>query len=90
MWLRRAVTFLFAFILDLHAAKTLTMLYCAAFGCKHDSVRYRVVFFSISSGKTDSSEFTIVGGLDGSLHGMLDFVQLISKSRVLKLIYFIN
>ena len=33
----------------------LTMLYCATFECKHDSARYRVVFF-ISSRKTDSSE----------------------------------
>ena len=35
---------LFAFILDLHAAKTLTMMYCAAFGCKHESAKRRVVF----------------------------------------------
>ena len=45
MWLKCAVTFLFAFILDLHASKTLTMLQCAVFGCKHHSVKYRVVFF---------------------------------------------
>ena len=38
MWLR--CTFLFAFILDLHTTKTLTMLLCAAFACKHDSARY--------------------------------------------------
>ena len=37
MWLRCAVTFLFAFILDLRAAKIITMPYCAAFGCKHHS-----------------------------------------------------
>ena len=49
------VTFLFVFILDLHAAKILTMPYCAAFGCKHHSVRYRVAFFKFP-GKTDSSE----------------------------------
>ena len=58
MWLRCAVTFLFAFIFDLHEVKMLTMLYCAAFGCKHDSARYRELSFSISSGKTDSSEAT--------------------------------
>ena len=50
------------FILDLHTAKALTMLYCAEFGCKHDSARYIVelsffieLSFLISSGKTDSS-----------------------------------
>ena len=47
MWLRCAVTFLFAFILDLHTTKTLTMQYCAAFGCKHDSARYRELSFCI-------------------------------------------
>ena len=40
-WLRCAVTFLFAFILDLHIAKMVTMPYCAAFGCKHHSAKYR-------------------------------------------------
>ena len=34
-------TFLFAFILDVHATKIITMLYCAAFGCKHYSANYR-------------------------------------------------
>ena len=29
---------------------------CSAFGCKYDSTRYRELFSSISSGKTDSSE----------------------------------
>ena len=44
MWLRCAVTFLFAFILDLRAAKkNITMPYSAAFGCKHHSVKYRVI-----------------------------------------------
>ena len=40
MRLRRAVTLLFAFILDLHAAENSTMPYCAACGCKHHSVKY--------------------------------------------------
>ena len=50
--------FYLLFILDLHAAKTLTMPYCAAFGCKYDSARYiyRELSYFISSGKTDSSE----------------------------------
>ena len=50
------VSFLFAFILVSHATKILTMPYCAAFGCKHDSARYRELSFFISSGKTESSE----------------------------------
>ena len=37
--------YIFAFILDLHATKTLTMLYFAAFGCKHYSARYRELSF---------------------------------------------
>ena len=32
-------------MLDLHAAKTLTLPYCAAFGCKHDSAKYRELSF---------------------------------------------
>ena len=36
------VTFLFIyFILDLHATKNITMLYCAVFRYKHHSVKYR-------------------------------------------------
>ena len=40
-WLRCAVTFLFAFILDLRAAKIIAMPYSAAFRCKHHSTKYR-------------------------------------------------
>ena len=65
------------------------MMYCAAFGCKHDSARYRVVFFLIPLEKqTVVNGFTIEGGLVGRPSDMLDFVWPILKSRVLKLIYF--
>ena len=40
-WLRCAVTFLFAFILDLHTAKMITMSYCTAIRYKHHSAKYR-------------------------------------------------
>ena len=56
MWLSCAVTFLFAFILDLHAAK---LLQCCT--VQHSDVNMiqrgiESCLFSISSGKTDSSE----------------------------------
>ena len=49
-------TYIFiCFYIGFTRSKTLTMLYCAAFGCKHDSVRYRELSsFPISAGKTDS------------------------------------
>ena len=40
-WLRCAFTFLFDFILDLRTIKIITIPYCAAFGCKHHSAKYR-------------------------------------------------
>ena len=48
-----------------------------------DSAWYRVVFFSISSGKK-----TVVKQLRAGWLDMLDFVRPILKSLVLKLIYF--
>ena len=37
-------------------SKTLTLPYCAAFRCKHDSAKYRELSFLISSGKIYSSD----------------------------------
>ena len=64
------------------------MLYCAAFGCKHDSARYiELSFFRFPLEKIDSSE-AINSQLRAGWLDMLDFVRPILKSRILKLIYF--
>ena len=58
MWLRCAVTFLVAFILDLHTAK---LLQCCTVQHSDVNMIQRGIesgLFSISSGKTDSSEAT--------------------------------
>ena len=79
--------------MDLHAAKILTMLYCAAFGCKHDSVRYRELScFPISAGKTDSSEAMNsqlwAAGWKPTGYARLCSAYFEESCFVLKLIYF--
>ena len=90
MWLKCTVTYLFVFILDLHTTKTLTLPYCATFGCKYDSAKYRVVFFHfLWKNKTLVKQwFHNCGQAGWKRRDMLDFVWPILKSRVLKFIYF--